>query len=243
MFDIHCHFLPGIDDGPQTMAESLLLAKMAVADGITHTIVTPHIHPGRYENDKASIDKIYRQFKDKLKEEKIALEVGMAAEVRISMEILPLIAEGKIPFIGELDGYKIMLLEFPHSHILPGTDKMVDYLLKRNIRPLIAHPERNKDVIRKFEKIEPFAKMGCLMQLTSGSIAGDFGEAAQERSHQILNAGWATVIATDSHDPKHRPPVLMKGQEAAAQLVGHEEAKNLVDTNPRSIAGSQFGLS
>ena len=240
MIDIHCHFLPGIDDGPESMAEAVLLARMAVADGITHTIVTPHIHPGRYDNEKASIEQGFHAYTQKLQEEGIALKVGMASEVRISMEILPLIAEDKIPFVGELDGYKILLLEFPHSHILPGSDKLVDYLLQRNIRPLIAHPERNKDVMRKVEKIEPFVKMGCLLQLTAGSVAGHFGSIAQQRSHQLLEAGWAHVIATDSHDPKNRPPILKAGQQAASEIVGDEEAFKLVDTHPRAIISSHM---
>ena len=235
MIDLHCHFLPGIDDGPELMAESLLLARMAVADGITHTVVTPHIHPGRYDNEKASIEQVYLSYQEQLKKEDIKLHLGMASEVRISMEMIPLITEGRIPFLGELDGYKIILLEFPHSHILPGSDKLVNYLLKQNIRPLIAHPERNKDVIRKLDKIEPFVKMGCLLQLTAGSVAGHFGAAVQQRSEEILKSGWAHVIATDSHDPKNRPPVLMAGQLAAAEHVGEEEAFKLVDTHPRAI--------
>jgi len=235
MIDLHCHFLPEVDDGPETMAESLLLARMAVADGITHTVVTPHIHPGRYENDKASINQAFQSYKQKLSSEEINLDVTMASEVRISMEMLPLIAEGRIPFLGELDGYKVMLLEFPHSHILPGTDKMIDYLLSRHIRPLIAHPERNKDVLRDLKKIEPFVKMGCLLQLTAGSIIGQFGSAAQQRSEEILKADWAHVIATDAHNCKNRPPVLMAGQKAAADVIGEKLAFDLVDTNPRAI--------
>lgn len=239
MIDLHCHFLPGIDDGPETMAESLLLARMAVEDGITHTVLTPHIHPGRYDNDKVSIDKVFQTYKQKLSDKEINLNVRMASEVRISMEMLQLIAEDKVPFLGELDGYKILLLEFPHSHILSGSEKMVDYLLSRNIRPLIAHPERNKDVLRDLKKIEPFVKMGCLLQLTAGSVAGQFGSAVQQRSEEILRANWAHIIATDAHNPKNRPPVLMMGQRAAADIVGDKQAFDLVDTNPRSIAFPQ----
>ncbi|MBQ0789204.1 MAG: hypothetical protein KBT50_01195 [Cycloclasticus sp.] len=240
MIDMHCHFLPGIDDGPELMAESMMLARMAVEDGITHTVVTPHVHPGRYENDKASIKKVFNLFKEQLRIEGINLHVEMAAEVRISMEMLPLIEQDKIPFLGELDGYKILLLEFPHGHILPGSDKLVNYLLQRNIRPLIAHPERNKDVIRQLNKIEPFVRMGCLLQLTAGSIAGHFGLQSQQRSHEILNAGWAHVIATDAHNSEHRPPILKAGLNAATELIGEEAAFKLVDTNPRAIISSSL---
>ena len=240
MIDLHCHFLSGIDDGPTSMEESLVLARLAVADGITHAVVTPHIHPGRYENDKASIESVFRLFKEQLSIEGIALHVEMGSEARISMELLSLMADNKIPFLGEIGGYKILLLEFPHGHILPGSDKLVDYLLKQKIRPLIAHPERNKDVIRQLSKIEPFIYQGCLLQLTAGSITGQFGENAQQRSHEILKEGWGHVIATDAHNSKNRPPCLKAGYLAAADIVGADAAFKLVDTNPRAIISSNF---
>ncbi len=86
-----------------------------------------------------------------------------------------MLAAGEIPFLGEEDGYKYMLLEFPHGNIPPGSDKMINRLLDQKIRPVIAHPERNMEVMQKLEKIEPFVDQGCLLQVTSGSIAGQFG--------------------------------------------------------------------
>ncbi|HET8704839.1 MAG TPA: CpsB/CapC family capsule biosynthesis tyrosine phosphatase [Pseudomonadales bacterium] len=240
MIDLHCHLLPGVDDGPSTLAESLELARIAVANGITHAVVTPHIHPERYENSLQSIHSATNQFRAALQQHNIPLEVGMAAEVRVCQELLQLIEKGKVPFLGEHNGYRVLLLEMPHSHVPPGTDKLVQWLLSRQIKPMIAHPERNKDVIRDFGTIIPFVEAGCLLQVTSGAFSGQFGSKAQKRAEQLLEKGWITILASDAHNAKHRPPELASGVEAAAQLVGLTSAKQLVEDVPRRLTEKLF---
>jgi protein-tyrosine phosphatase len=240
MIDLHCHLLPGIDDGPETLEQALDLARLAVKNGITHSIVTPHIHPGRYENDAASILQNVTEFKTALTENAIPLQLGFAGEVRLSAEILMMVEQQQIPFYGELDGYQVFLLELPHSHVPPGSDKLVQWLLDRNIRPMIAHPERNKDIMRRFDKVQPFIEMGCLFQLTAGSIAGDFGEVAQETSRLMLETGKVTVIASDAHNVEYRPPRLDHGRDAAAEIIGHELAATMVESIPATLVAKQF---
>jgi protein-tyrosine phosphatase len=237
MFDLHCHFLPGIDDGPGIMTESLELARIAVANGITHSVMTPHIHPGRYENDIQTISIVFDQFVEALEIENIPLSIGMAAEVRVSMEMVTMIADHRIPFIGELDGYSVVLLEFPHSHLLPGAQNLVDFLIKENIRPLIAHPERNKDILRNLDLIEPFIDLGCLLQVTAGSLAGKFGSIAQQRGLQMLERDWVHILASDAHNAINRPPELEPGRKAAAQVIGDDDSWLLVKQRPAEIYG------
>lgn len=239
MIDLHCHFLP-IDDGAKNMGEALDLARMAVKNGITHSVLTPHIHPGRYENEIYSIAAAFNHYKRALEVSEIPLRIAMGAEMRISIEMVAMLEKGLIPFLGEKDGYKVLLLEFPHSHILPGTDKIINLLLRKNIRPLIAHPERNKDVIRNFDKIVPFVDQGCLLQVTSGAVAGRFGDNAQKRAIQLLEHDFVEVLASDSHDLVHRFPDLTEGSQAAAEIIGEEAAKRLVVENPWNIVKGQF---
>ena len=123
------------------------MARAAHLNGVRKAVVTPHIHPGRYQNDLHSIRRAAAAFADELKRQGIPLELGFAAEVRIGPEIMDVVQNGDMPYVGELDGYHILLLEFPHSHIPPGSDKMTEWLLSNRVRPMIAHPERNKDVI------------------------------------------------------------------------------------------------
>src|SRR4051812_35855332 len=148
MIDLHCHLLPGIDDGPATLEEALAMARLAVANGISEARVTPHVHVGRWDNDLAGIEKAVAAHRTALADAGIALKLGFAAEVRLAYDVVPLIEAGRVPFLGEWDGLKVMLLELPHSHVPVGSDSFVAWLLNRGIRPMIAHPERNKDIMR-----------------------------------------------------------------------------------------------
>lgn len=240
MIDLHCHYLPGIDDGAQTLDDAVELARAAVAAGITAAVMTPHVHPGRYDNKAAAIVKLCSAFQRVLKHKEIPLNVLAGGEVRVSSDILPMVERDEIPFIGQLDGYRIMLLEFPHSHLVIGADKLINWLLARRIRPLIAHPERNKEVMRAVEKIEPFVKMGCFLQLTGASITGAFGKPAQEAGLKIIERGWATVVASDAHNLKHRPPCLNEAYTRLAELGGEDFAQELTSNTPRRIVGNSL---
>jgi len=240
MIDIHCHLLPGIDDGAGVMEQSLALARLAVADGITHMVLTPHIQPGVYNNNTDSISRVFEQFRTAIKAQGIDLQLAMAAEVRICPEILPMIADGSIPLFISPEGKRTMLLEFPHSHIPPGSDKMVYWLRGKGIGCLIAHPERNKELMRNIDKLIPFINMGCKLQLTAASVAGQFGEAPKKAANQMLERGWVDLLATDAHNAGHRPPLLQAGKTAAAAVVGAGKSEDLVLRGPWSLAGGMF---
>ena len=235
MIDIHCHLLPGIDDGPETLDEALEMARIAVANGIETAHVTPHLHPGRWDNDLPKITAAVEGYRAALAAAGIPLELGFAAEVRLDYEILPLIEAGRVPFLGILEGYHVMLLEFPHSHVPVGADKFVAWLLARNIRPMIAHPERNKDLMRDPAKLEPFVKEGCLLQVTADAVTGGFGELCATRAREFLERGWVSVLASDAHDTVERPPRIAPGRDAAAKIVGVEEALRLTYGTPLRI--------
>jgi protein-tyrosine phosphatase len=235
MIDLHSHLLPGIDDGASSLKESLALARVAVADGISHMTLTPHIHPGRFDNNRTSITPVFEQFQQALLAAKIPLSVAMAGEVRLSAEVLSLVAQQQLPFLGRWQGMDVLLLELPHSHIPPGSDKLVSWLQSRNILPMIAHPERNKDIIRDLSCIHPFVELGCLFQVTAMSLAGRFGKAPEQRAQQLLTSGWITVLATDAHNLENRPPILSEGYAVAQAAIGQQDAKALVYDNPLSI--------
>lgn len=235
MIDIHCHLLPGIDDGPASMEEALKLAEIASRSGITRAVATPHIHHGRYGNDKNRIRNSFDGFSKELRKRGIPLLLGFSAEVRIGPEILPMIERDEIPFLGEIEGCNVMLLEFPHGHIPMGSERLAKWLLARKIIPMIAHPERNKDVIREPGRIMPFVRMGCMLQVTAGSVAGLFGGQAQKTSHHLLKEGLVFALASDAHNANHRPPELEPGRRCAERIVGESFSWNLVYRNPLSL--------
>ncbi len=242
MIDLHSHLLPGIDDGAVDLDDALKLVEIAVEDGITHSVITPHIHLNRYDNDVHSIQAAYTILQQALLARSIPLRIAFAAEVRIDPQVMTMIAGNKIPFLGKLGGYKILLLEFPHSMILPGTVKFIKYLLSHNIRPLVAHPERNKAVLTHLEKIEPIREAGAMLQVTARSITGGFGPYAKKRALQMLERGWIDVVATDAHNLVHRPPRLQAAFDMVCQHAGEGVAVRLFQEMPAAISAVHFGL-
>ncbi|PSL15778.1 protein-tyrosine phosphatase [Marinobacterium halophilum] len=240
MIDLHNHLLPGIDDGAEDVATSVELARMAVADGISHLVCTPHIHHGRYDNTPATIDPALAVFRAALVEAGVALQVSSAAEVRFGLELMEGIARGVIPFLGEWEGQKVLLLEFPHSEVPFGAEKLTQWMIQRGILPMIAHPERNKGIMKSPAKLKPFLQQGCLLQVTAASVTGGFGETARALASELLTEGKVTVLASDAHNSTHRPPLLRESVHAAAQLLGERRAAELVTTHPWKLAQVHF---
>jgi len=242
MLDIHCHLLPGIDDGPRTLDQSIRLARHAVDHGITHAVLTPHIQPGRYNNDVESIFRAGVAFRMALGLHSIPLQVALASEMRICPELITMIRQDDFHkvCVGEIEGANVLLLEFPHSHIPPGSEQLIQHLIDHNIRPLSAHPERNKVIHHQPSRLASFVSMGCLIQLTAGSVAGYFGSRSKKCARYFLKQGWVNVLATDAHNLHSRPPELSEGVSAAAEIIGREAADKLVNDAAFEIAGCKF---
>jgi len=240
MYDLHCHLLPGIDDGPATVADSVALVRAAVANGITHAIVTPHIHNGRWDNDVVSIGNAAKKLAHALREENISLQLKAAAEVRLDAELPTMVTTNKLLFLGYWQKHQILLLEMPHGRVLPGTDKMIAWLKQHNIIPMIAHPERNREIMKHPAKLKPLLDEGCLLQVTAGSLIGQFGEGAHRIAKALLEEDLITIVASDAHNLKNRPPNLAAAYEEIALQAGEKRADTLLHHNPRMIFESSI---
>ena len=235
MIDLHCHLLPGLDDGPAMLDDALALCRLAVANGITRAVATPHITPGRYENTLDSITVAHRQFLIEMEKAGIELELGFAAEVRLDSMVPGLLRAGQLPFLGEYDNKPVLLIEFPHTHIPPGSAEFIGWLFKEGIQPIIAHPERNRDVMRDFSKITPYVEVGCLFQVTAPSLTGLFGVLPRKRGIQMLRQGWVTILASDAHNLHLRTPDLEPGRQVAEKIVGKTASWELVREMPERL--------
>ncbi len=241
MIDIHCHLLPGIDDGAADIAQSLALARHAVSDGMTHLVCTPHIHPGVYDNDICSISRAFALFSEALEINNIPLQINWAAEVRLCPEVMGLLDAGRLPLFRGAGGKQTVLLEFPHSHVPPGSEQLLKWLIANGVQVLIAHPERNKTLMRHVDRVTAFVEMGCLLQVTSGSLSGRFGPPARQAAEQMLLRGQVGVLASDAHNLRARPPELSDGLAVAAALIGLARANELVLDRPKQLVCEMFG--
>ena len=240
MIDIHTHILPGIDDGAKDLTESLALLKLAENDGITHMVATPHIHVGRFNNSISVINDNLANLQQNAKNEGINVKLAAAAEVRLDIELMAMVMANKLPFIGKIADKNVLLLELPHSHMPQGYDKFIQWLAKQNMRVIIPHPERNRDIQSNLYYIQHLNQLGCDFQLTASSIEGEWGESAQAISLQMLKDGLVSYVASDAHSVKRRPPILSQARKTVAQLIGEEQATMLFITNPLQLTECLF---
>ncbi|TMP45482.1 CpsB/CapC family capsule biosynthesis tyrosine phosphatase [Pseudoalteromonas sp. S1688] len=240
MIDIHTHILPGIDDGAKDLTESLALLKLAENDGITHMVATPHIHVGRFNNSISHIYDSLANLRLNATNEGINIKLAAAAEVRLDVELMAMVVANKLPFIGKIAEKNVLLLELPHSHMPQGYDKFIQWLAKKNIRVIIPHPERNRDIQSNLYYIQHLKLLGCDFQLTASSIEGEWGESAQAIALQMLKDGLVNYVASDAHSVKRRPPILSQAKNTVAQLIGKEQATALFVTNPLQLTESLF---
>jgi protein-tyrosine phosphatase len=229
--------LPEVDDGAKSESMAFAMAKAAVADGVDAIVVTPHVNPEMFPYDIEKIRDKLSAFQMLLQEKSIPLRVFLGGEARISPELLDMIEMDHVPFLGTVDEYRILLLELPHQTIPIGTEMLIAKLLRNKIRPLIAHPERNKAVIGNPEKLRPYLDAGCWLQATAGSLAGRFGDAVKQTALKLFENEWVHVIATDAHNLKTRPPCLSEGRDAVAARFGHKLAWQMVVERPARILG------
>lgn len=198
MIDLHCHLLPGIDDGSKNMETSLRLAKEAVENGITHALLTPHHMNGVYINHKSDVIRLTEDFQKAITGAGIGLIVYPGQEVRINGDLLQALDDDDILFADE--GNKYLMLEFPDDDVPTYTTDMIYQLQMRGIVPIIVHPERNTKIMKHPEIISQLLEKGCLSQITASSYVGTFGEKVETFSRQLITTGQAYFFASDTHD-------------------------------------------
>jgi protein-tyrosine phosphatase len=240
MIDIHCHILPGIDDGAKEMDEALALINLAIEDGVTRIVVTPHLHFGRFDNDLSVIQTSFLALQQAVNKAGLRVELAYAAEVRLDSEILTLLTRQQLPLYGRYNNQEFMLLEFPHSHIPAGSDILVKHLLKQNFTPVIAHPERNRDLLKSPDKIKTFVRLGCWFQVTASSITGHFGEECQALALSYIEQDFINIVASDAHNLNRRPPVLSEARSKITEIFSEDKAQQLFYDNPYNITASLF---
>jgi protein-tyrosine phosphatase len=232
LIDLHCHILPGIDDGSPDIQTSLAMARAAVADGIVMTACTPHVHPGVYDNSRQTIEWSIEALRDALAEQAIALTIVAGADTRLTPGLLDRLRSGEVP---TLANSAFLLLEPAHHVIPPDFEQAVDELLTAGYLPVITHPERLTWIDDYYEIFGRLVDRGAWMQVTAGSLTGRFGSNARYWGERMLDEGLVHLLATDAHGVGKRPPLLAEGRRAAEKWVGADEAARLVIDRPRAI--------
>jgi protein-tyrosine phosphatase len=226
MIDLHCHILPGLDDGAKTWEESLAMAEEAIADGITHVVATPHANSAYsfdFERVRAATEELSARLGGRL-----TLVTG--CDFHLNLENLIAIRENPRPFcINQKDS---LLVEFNDFSIPPALDQTLHELQLAGLRPIITHPERNGILRTHPQRLREWVRLGSYAQVTAGSLTGVFGAGAQQDAWAWLASGLVHFISSDAHNTGRRPLRLRFAYEAVAAKLGDEKARALLIDNP-----------
>lgn len=235
MIDIHCHILPGIDDGAGDIYDTLEMASMAQSSGVKAIIATPHCNvpgePGNYYN--SHFRDVLQKARDAIERECIPLKLMAGMEVFVTYDLPDLIAEGKILTLNHSD---YLLMEFGFEEDPEFVDIMVDRIKEMNIRPVIAHPERYDFIKNNVDFARRLVRKGCVLQANKGSFLGRYGHSAEKVAYTLAEDKLISVVASDAHSPVTRTPNMVRSREALRNIC---DIKKIFEENPRKICVNQ----
>ncbi len=228
MIDLHSHILPELDDGAQSLGESLAMARMAVDSGITAMVATPHCAYDRREDVLES----WKLLCEALEENGIPLKLYPGMEVFGTERTLKLLKAGKLL---TLNGSRYPLVEFDFRSDGERETGILKELCQAGYRPLVAHPERYGYIQHDPTLANQWLRMGCLIQVNRGSLLGRFGRQAQAMAVELVERGFASAVATDAHSHKVRAPWLLDVREMLTKEISPLCARLLLEEIPGKI--------
>lgn len=237
MIDLHTHFMPNVDDGADSMEETLRLAKSAVNEGVRHAVLTPHHNRQWVINEKDKVIRLTKKVEKAIQAADIPLTVSPGQEIRMNEEFLDeLFAGNYLP----LDNHgKYYLVEFSWGEFPSFAKKYLEQMIAAGITPVIAHPERQRAFISNPDLLPSLIEMGSLAQITATSIIGGYNERVTEAAYQMMENNLIHTIASDAHNTIERPLNLQAGLNQLEQDFG-VEYKDYLIKNAERIFESQL---
>ena len=250
MIDIHCHILPGVDDGAKDWDEALEMCALARLDGIHTIVATPHFKPGVYSPGKALIFEKVANLNQRLASRSALppLTVLPGADNSFQPDILKQIEEGNalslnppnptnaINLVNAPNAtLRYVLLELPGYFLFHQVKDLILKLREKNIVPILSHPERIAMIQRNYKLLHEFIQAGALSQVTAMSITGEFGKDIKKFTKTLLTKNLVHIIASDAHSKHRRTPILSRAVTEAATLVGKDQAEMMVKKTPQAI--------
>ena len=232
MIDIHCHILPGIDDGAKDLATSLEMARMAVEDGTETIVCTPHIMPGVFDNTPGDIRARVDRLAAELDAHGLPLRLLPGSDAHMRPDFVAALTSDRVQPIGR--GHYV-LFEPPHNVAPPRIDESLFNIAAAGWIPVLTHPERLAWLADRYDLVAELVTAGVLMQVTAGSITGVFGDRPRHLAERMLGDGLVHVVASDAHNARRRNPRMSAAVARCRELVGDTEARHLVVTRPKII--------
>ena len=235
MTDLHCHILPGLDDGADSFEESLAMAAMAAHQGIHHIVATPHCLTGGARQTQEHVQLL----QELLQEEQIPVRLYAGMEIFGTHDTARLLREGRLL---TLNDSRYPLIEFDFYTDGEEETQILHAVLEAGYTPLVAHPERYSCICQEPELADLWLKMGCLFQINRGSLLGRYGHNAQQMATSLVRRGFATVVSTDAHSPIVRTPRISDVRQWLTENISPAAAQTLLQDNPRRILQNKSPL-
>lgn len=226
MVDVHCHILPGLDDGPDKIEESLEMAETAIADGITHVVATPHSND-RFWFDFAQVRRLRDELQARIGNR---LQIATGCDFHVNPENLALLRKQPRQFCINQRDY--LLVEFNEISIPPAMDQTLHEMQLSGLRLIVTHPERNVVLQRHPERLKEWVRRGCFVQVTGNALTGAFGPTARQMALQWIGEGLVHFAASDAHNNRTRPLRLRTAYDVVADRYGEAQARALFVENP-----------
>jgi protein-tyrosine phosphatase len=232
MVDLHHHLLYGLDDGSPDLETSVAMARAAAADGITHVVATPHASSSwRFDPDLVAAR--LGTLRQTLAREAIPLTIASGCDFHISYEnVQDALANPRKYTIGDTD---YLLIELPDFGLSPHLSEILYQLRMGGMVPILTHPERNPTLQRDPSRMADWLRNGLLTQITTSSVLGQMGKAAERVAHKLLADRWVHFLATDAHNLDSRPPRMREACHLVAKRYGADYAERLCTTNPLAV--------
>jgi protein-tyrosine phosphatase len=234
MIDLHCHILPAVDDGAVDLPEAIAMARDARDQGCEAVIATSHLGVGLFDTTPELLEVEHRRLTAGLDREGISLDVLPGAENFLSDRTAAGDFAEKAVTLGRQGPY--VLLDFSLRAVPSHLGQVLDALRALGRRPIVAHPERNRELQADLSPVGEWVRHGVLLQINASSLLGYLGRDSREAAERLLAAGAGHILASDAHDRGRRPFCLARGREAAARIVGSEEAERMTSERPWRIA-------
>lgn len=238
MIDIHTHILPGIDDGSESMEDSILMAKMAAKSGVHTLIVTPHCNmEDTFDNYYGDVlEARFQAFVEAVKQEELPLQVFLGMEVFGTEEVPELLRKGKLI---TLNHSRYLLMEFAFHEDLTLAEFLITEIADQGYHPIIAHPERYPYVQKHPDIVNDWLERGCSIQVNKGSILGSFGRMARDTALALLEHNLVSLVASDAHSPLRRTTDLSEVYHFIRNYYSEDYADLLLEENPKRIVGDK----
>jgi protein-tyrosine phosphatase len=231
MIDIHCHLLPGIDDGAKSWEVTVEMCRLAQEDGVTHIVATPHANYA-YAYDRQT----HQELLEELRRRVPSMSFSLGCDFHLSFEN---IEDAKLhPERYSIGDTSYLLVELSEFSTFNAAQTMHE-LRALGLTPILTHPERNPLILGRPAMLTEFGETGCLFQITANSLTGFWGKASQKMGEEMLRKHMVHFIASDAHGIRNRTPILSAAREAAARIIGAEEANKLVEENPSAVVRNQ----